>query len=574
MAAVCRTFLPALTALALLTPAAAASERVNALDGSELHGWDKYFLQRTIPIMPQPGLGPISMPVTTASASAQMWFDQGLAQLFGFAHEDAIYSFRNALDADPHLAMAEWGISYAYGSNINLLADIARAREAFRHEQNARRIAIYASPRERDYIEALSVRYDPEHMPLGRLDRRPLDFLYFDRMLALRAKYPDDLHAATFAEEAGLDLYPWNQWDRDGRARPHTRQVIAILEDVLRRDPHHVGAQHYLVHAVEASPDPDRARVAAETMQVDAPGQPHLVHAASHIYARDGDWAAGMVSGEDAERQDAIYLQRNGTNNLYTIAHGSHNIHFQASVMSMGGRHLDAVANAHKLRLRVGRFLDDLRGLEYYEFYETLMRTRFADWDGVFAMPAPPDYLLGSQAIRHYARGTAYAKRGHENLAGRELAALIFLRSRIAARKPEYPDFNLNAARNVLSVGIHVLAARIRWYRGNREQAIRLFAEAANLEDDLHYDEPPPWYYPSGESLGAALLLDGRPRLAQREFETVLRRFPGDGWALFGLTEALRAQGAPAEQVAKAAREFAHAWRLSDTPLTRIDQLL
>ncbi|HEX2103940.1 MAG TPA: tetratricopeptide repeat protein [Solirubrobacteraceae bacterium] len=571
----CRSLAAALAALAVLAllsplaPGAAASERAHALDGSEVSPWDRYFLRRTNPITFQPGLGAIAMDVTTRSSEARSWFNQGLAQLFGFAHEDAIYSFDRALAHDPNLAMAYWGRAWAYGANINLDADFDRARKAYENFQAASARAASASPREQAYIRALDGRYEPGVKPYGPAPRGDRDEEFFLRMVNdVMNRYPADLHAATFAAEAGLDLNPWNQWSKDGRPRKHTRQIVAILERVLALDPHHVGAQHYYVHAVEASPVPDDALLAAQRMKSDAFGQPHLVHAASHIYARDGDWGSAQVSGQDAEYQDELYLQRNGINNLYTIAHGSHNIHFEASVMSMGGRRVLAIANARELRLKVTPFLDDLPAIEFYQPYEILMRTRFADWDGVLAMPEPPSHLLGARALRHYARGVAYAETGREEAASRELASLIGLRNRIRQRRPEYPEFNLNPVPAVLAVAERVLAGRIRWHRGDRDLALRLFGQAVRLEDELHYDEPPPWYFPTGELLGAALLRSGRPNEAEAAFRAVLRDYPGDGWALFGLVESLRAQGAPTTAVALAERAFARAWRWADTPLT------
>ncbi|HEV2812936.1 MAG TPA: hypothetical protein VGW10_06760, partial [Solirubrobacteraceae bacterium] len=319
-------------------PAAAASERAHALDGSELNQWDKYFLARAKPIDIQPGLGPISMRVSTNDPNAQLWFNQGLAQLFGFAHEDAIWSFRKALEYDDRLAMAWWGIAWAYGPNINLGADAKRARAAHDAVQSARALLRFATDRERAYIDAISDRYDPRYEPVGDLPRRPLDVQFWERMNRLRASYPGDEHAATLTAEAGLDLDPWNQWTKEGAPTTYTRDVIAILEDVLKRVPDHVGAQHYYIHGVEAGPNPGDADLVAARIKSDAYGQPHLVHAASHIYARVGDWGSAMISGDDAEYQDELYLGRNGTDNLYTLAHGSHNIHFEASVASMGGR--------------------------------------------------------------------------------------------------------------------------------------------------------------------------------------------------------------------------------------------
>jgi tetratricopeptide (TPR) repeat protein len=563
-----------LAALALGVPAGTwASEGAHPVEGRGLAGWNDFFLKRTKPIQFQRGLGNIGMRVTTDSALAQSWFDQGLAQLFGFAHEDAIYSFENALRADPNLAMAWWGIAWAFGENINLLADAERAREAERAAAKAKALMGPASEREQAYIRAIQGRYQEGFEPLGSKDRAPLDREFFLRMEHVRRTFSNDLHAATLAAEAGLDLHPWDQWSKDGKARPETLLIVGVLKDVLERDPHHVGAQHYLIHAVEASPDPDEAALAAWRIKSDAWGQPHLVHAASHIYARDGDWGAAMISGEDAEHEDALYLEQNGRHNLYTLAHGSHNIHFEASVMSMGGRERLAVANAKQLRLRVEPYLDDLRGLEYYQFYEILMRTRFGEWQRVLDMPPPQHaYLLGARAMRHYARGVAFAKLGQLGQAEDERRALAALRDQLRLT-PKYPKFNLNPAVDVVNVALAVLEARMEWARGDRRQAVDRFRDAVRLETGLHYDEPPPWYFPSGEALGAALIVMGRYDEAEAAFLAVLKEFPDDGRALFGLAESLRRRGAPTTVVAPVERSFSRAWRWADRPLTLNDLL-
>lgn len=571
VAVLCRAFVTALALLALGGPVASASERVDPIRGADRTPWDAFFGRFSGPLIAQPGLGPISMPVSTRSEPAQFWFNQGLAQLFGFAHEDAIRSFKRALLEDPALAMAAWGIAYAYGPNINLDMDVVRARWAHAYIAKARELARFAGPRERRYIAALSVRYATAQKPIGTCPRRPLDLRYYVAMRQLAADYPKDLNAATLSAEAGLDLCPWDQWNPDGTPTPYTVTVIRILKDVLARDPHHVGAQHYLIHAEEASPHPDDALVAAERLKSDGWGQPHLVHAASHIYARNGDWGAAMISGEDALHQDVLYLRRNGgTNNLYTLAHGSHNIHFEASVLSMGGRHRLAVANGAILRRRVTPYVLRLPSLEYYVPYEVLMRARFSDWTGVLAAPRPAHKLLAARALWHYARGVAYARQSRIDDARGQLAALVALRSRIG---PEYAPFDLNPASRVLAVGVQLLSGRIHWSNGEPAIAISRFRQAVALEDLLNYDEPPAWYYPAGETLGAALLATGRPAEAERAFRAVLASYPGDGWALFGLTEALRADNRPRGTVAAAARAYARAWRWADTPLQLEDLL-
>jgi tetratricopeptide (TPR) repeat protein len=559
---------------------APASERVDALDGSELRAWDEFFGRRTKPIALQRGLGHVGMRVSTTSALAQSWFDQGLALLFGYAHEDAIYAFHQALEADKGLAMAWWGIAWAYGANINLAASRERATSALAAINEAKDLARdrRPSPREMAYIHALDGRYQIGFKPLPdkdheEKDRRGLDIAFFDRMRQLNRADPSDVNAAAFTAEAGLDTAPWDQWEPDGTPKGDTEEIVEILEDALRRDPHHIGAQHFLIHALEGSQTPDKAAVAAWRLKSAAFGQPHLVHMPSHIYLRDGDWGAAMASGEDAEAGDVRYRRQNGTNNLFVLSYGSHNMHVQAWAASMAGRERVAVRTARRMRLRVAPYSDNLLGREHFQFYEILMRVRFGQWHRVLQMSAPPSVLLGARAMTHYARGVAYAKLGKLEAAQRERAALVALVDRIAGRRSGYPGLGLNAAPPVLGVALAVLDGRMAWAAGQRAVAVRHFRAAVALQDRLNYDEPPTWYFPAGETLGAALLEMGEYGAAARAFGHALKKFPGDGRALFGLAETLRRQGTSPDAAGAAAREFAQAWRWADTPLT-LDQLL
>ena len=279
--------------------------------------WDQLFGQHSRPATLQEGLGPIHMAVSTQVPAAQQWFDQGLAQLFGFAHEDAIRSFQMALELDPGLAIANWGIAYAYGPNINLGMDAWRGERANDALSQAIALGGGVSPLERALIDSLTVRFsaDPNLDPFGSGSRAPLDRAYWQRMKTIMAEFPDDTNVATLTAEAGLDLIPWRAWNYNGKptlpvtelstpAIPEILEVKRILEDVMARDPDHIGALHYYIHGVEASQESELALPAAERIKSLAWGQPHLVHAASHIYARVGDWGSAMVSGFDAIVQD------------------------------------------------------------------------------------------------------------------------------------------------------------------------------------------------------------------------------------------------------------------------------
>jgi tetratricopeptide (TPR) repeat protein len=535
--------------------------------------WKPYFGKHTSPITLQPGLGPIHMSVTTQSSDAQRWFDQGLAQLFGFSHEDAIRSFEKALTYDPDLAMAYWGIAYAYGPNINLSMNADHSKSANIALSKAKQLAPKASQRERDYIAAQGVRFseDPSLQPLGPKSRQSLDEAYFAAAKQLMNRYPDDIHAAVIAAEAGMDLAPWKLWRNDGNpALPATLEVKQILQKVLAKDPNHVGALHYFIHAVEGSRQPEEGRLAAQRIKALAWGQPHLVHAASHIYARVGDWGAGMVSGEDAVVQDDLYVKRVGTEDYYNLAHGNHNIHFQVSVLSMGGRKRETLALAKILHRRVVPYAEKLPMLEYLLPYELLMLTRFQQWNAVLAYPKPAPQLKGTTALWHYGRGVAFAAQGKIALAQAELKALKSVEGKLTPEEMTDDYFNFNRVLDIVRLGETVLAGKIAYQMNDPAQSVSLLQQAVKQQDALSYDEPPAWYYPVRESLGMVFLKQDKFAEAEQTFRADLQDYPNNGRSYFGLQLALAAQG---KDTTQAKLDFERAWKWADLPLNSIEDL-
>lgn len=532
--------------------------------------WDAVFGKVRKAITLQAGLGPIHHTITTRSPVAQRWFDQGLAQLFGFAHEDAIRSFQKALTIDPTMAMAYWGIAYAYGPNINLAMSARAADQANRAIAQAKQLASNASQSEQDYIAALAVRYsdDPTVQPLGPKSRQQINEGYYAAMKRLMATYPEDRNAATLAAEAGMDLLPWKLWtNRGDPTLPVTIEVKKILEDVLAKDPNHVGALHYYIHAVEGSRDPNAGLAAAERIKWLAWGQPHLVHAASHIYARNGDWGAAMISGEDATVQDRLYQQRIGTKDLYVLAHGNHNIHFLVSVLAMGGRKTATLAEARILHASVAPYVNALPALEYLMPYDLLMAVRFHEWRQVLTYPRPASKLKATTALWHYARGIAQASSGHIDLARSELEAL-----KQQLLLPEFADgyyLGFNKAIDILNIAALTLAAKIAYASKDLTEATALLTTAVKQQDALNYDEPPPWYYPIRESLGAVLLRQGKAAEAEETFRADLLDYPNNGRSLFGLQQALEARGKSTTEINA---QYSRAWKSADSVLT-IDSL-
>ncbi len=569
-----------LAGVVLIRGAADGGTRAPLANPDDPAQWDSLFGQHSRAPMLQSGLGPIHMTVSTQRPEAQQWFDQGLAQLFGFAHEDAIRSFEKALEFDPALAIAEWGIAYAYGPNINLGMDAWRATRA--NEALARAIDLGGgvTALERALIDSLTVRYstDPNIDPLGPGSRAPLDRAYWERMKAVMAAFPDDVHVATLTAEAGLDLAPWKAWLYDDKptlpvvdtatpAIPEVLEVKAILEDVMERDPDHIGALHYYIHAVEASQEPELALPAAERIKSVAWGQAHLVHAASHIYARVGDWGSAMVSGYDAVYQDEQYRDRVGTSDLYSVAHSDHNLYFLCSVLANGGRQRETADQAQHLAEKVQDQLGVTPAQEYLLPMEHSFLVRFGRWQEVIDYPQPERRFKATLAFWHINRGLAMAATDRLDGASTELAAAEEVLSSTDEPRLDDPQyaFQNNPASQLIELDLDLLRARIAEVGGDAQAAEGFYKSAIELFDSLDYDEPPPFYYPVRETYGGFLLRTDRAEEAEAVFRADLVAFPNNGRSLFGLWQALDAQGKDSAEVRA---QFDGAWRWADTTLS------
>jgi len=511
------------------------------------------------------GMGSLHHPVTTRSAEAQRFFDQGLRYVYAFNHDEAIRSFKRAAELDPSLAMAHWGVAYALGPNINLDVDPEREKAAYDAVQAALALVPKASPKERDYIEALALRYtsDPHAGPetLRRLAEN------FSRAMGeLSKKYPADLDAATLYAESMMNLRPWRLWNRDGSPAEGTTEIVSTLESVLKRNPNHVGAIHYYIHAVEASPDPGRALRYAPRLGRLMPAAGHIVHMPAHIYQRTGDYDASVRSNEAAAAADRAYIKASGVQGIYPLMYYSHNLHFLAVSYSFAGRYHEALRSARQLEANVGPHLKAMPMLEGFNTTSTLVLVRFRRWDEILKSPEPPAELGGTRTVWIWARGMALASTGKPEEA--EAALKTFAAAEQAL--PAEVMFGLNKASDILKIADRMLAARISVARGERGRAAELLKEAVATEDSLAYDEPPAWFLPAREALGAALLAEGRAAEAEAVFRQDLKQNPRSGRSLFGLAESLKAQG-ETRAAAAARRQFAAAWKGADTRLTLAD---
>ncbi|MDZ8066328.1 MAG: tetratricopeptide repeat protein [Nostoc sp. DedQUE08] len=529
----------------LVAPSAAISDNKPLLDESLYQHVDAEVKQ---PYYLISGLGTIHHPVSTSNPQAQKFFDQGLNLIYAFNHDEAVRSFQYAAKLDPHLAIAYWGVALALGPNINSAIDPNRELAAYQAIHQALALSTQASTQERDYITALAKRYSQD----TDADLYQLAVDYAKAMGNLVKRYPDDLDAATLYAESLMDLHPWQHWTKDGKPQPDTEKIVAVLESVLKRNPNHAGANHYYIHAVEASPSPERALVSANRLGTLAPAAGHLVHMPSHIYFRVGDYQGAMQANEQAIAQDDIYIKKYQVQGTYPMMYYNHNVHFLMVASSMAGRYEDALKSADKLVANATAIDPYAPMLEGFLGSKMLIQTRFSDWDAILKTPAPEAKLPTTTALWHFARGMAIAATGKLENAASESRALLAAKQGISTEA----TIGFSPASNILDIASKVLDAKIARENHDYESAIQLLEKAVVAEDALNYVEPPDWYFPTRESLGAVLLAKGDYREAEKVFRADLKKYPHNGRSLFGLQATLQALGKDeAAQLVKAELE-------------------
>ena len=491
--------------------------------------------------------------ISTRVPATQQYFDQGLRFVYGFNHAEAIRSFTRAAELDPTCALCYWGIALAYGPHVNAPMDAASGVAAYAAVQKALALTSHATASERAYIEALAQR-DAAVPPT---DRASLDTAYARAMARVATSYPKDLDAATLYAESLMDLRPWNYWQPDGTPYPGTNEIVRQLQRVLARNPNHPGACHYYIHAVEAV-NPQAAVPCAERLARLMPGEGHMVHMPAHIYIRVGRWHDAVEANQHAIHSDEVFIDGQHPMGVYPLAYYPHNIHFLAFASTMAGRRAQAIEAANTLTSKVNLEAARQVGLLQEMLpYHTLTLTTFGQWDAVLADPLPPEDLRFSYAMASYARGVAYAAKGQWAEADAALATVKALNTATAEGAE---------GKTALSIAVHALSGEIATRQGDLEAGITHFREAVTLEDAGLYFEPPKWYYPIRHSLGAALVRAGHHAEAETVYREDLRRFPENGWALFGLAQALRAQGKETDAAAADAR-FRRAWAGTDVTL-------
>jgi tetratricopeptide (TPR) repeat protein len=436
--------------------------------------------------------------------------------------------------------------------------DPANEPKALAVIQKALALKAKASARDQALIDALAQRYS------GRAeDRRARDEAYADAMEKVQQRFPDDQDVAMLYVESVMDLRPWGYWERDGTPYARTADIVALTEKVIARNPQHPGALHLYIHLMEAYAA-NKAEPAADRLLTLMPAAGHMVHMPAHIYQRVGRYADAVRSNELAIAADEDYISQCRAQGLYPMAYYPHNLHFLWFAATAEGRSKLAIEAARKAASRVDddtlKAVPLLAGFRVVPYFAL---TRFGKWDEMLREPEPPAISAYLSGMWHYARGTAFLGKGQTDAAAQELGKLTTL---LADKSLDQPLFSPNTGHMVLSIASEVLDGEIAAAKKNYDASIAHLERAVRLEDALVYTEPAEFHFPPRHALGAVLLEANRPAEAETVYWEDLKRNRESGWALFGLMQALKAQGKNADAALVEAR-FKKAWAQADVTL-------
>ncbi len=509
-----------------------------------------------------PDLGSHHRPITTQSREAQDYFDQGLRLTYGFNHDEAARSYAKAAALDPNCAICFWGTALTLGPNYNVPLLAERAKTAWDAITRAQALAAKASPVEQALIAALAKRYKgPEYLDPTAM--QPYNEAFATAMREVAKRFSDDNDVVVLFAEAMMNVRPWKLWTPQGNPEPGTMELIGALETVLSRAPSHPGANHYYIHAIEASTYPEKAIPMADRLGQLMPGAGHMVHMPAHIYQRVGRYADASDVNRKAIESDKRYLARTTPPGYYPF-YISHNYGFLAYSASMEGRSAEALAASSLAAKAIPtHVVCSMPGMDFFLAEPLLVMVRFGRWNELLQVEPPAEKYSVLRALWHHARGMALASTNNVNDAKTEWETLRTL----AKNLPEDRLAGLNSGRRVLDLAAKVLEARIAQAKG-RPEAVELYREAVTIEDGLAYNEPADWFYPTRHYLGAALLDAKRFKEAEVVYRADLLKHPANGWSLYGVWQSLNAQQRKKESDA-AEQQFRTAWARADFDLRR-----
>ena len=510
------------------------------------------------------GMDILHYPITTKSPEAQKYFNQGLLFSYGFNHAEAARSFYQATRLDSTCAMCYWGYAFVLGPNYNGGMDPGHYQRAHDAIQKALTLSGSCTPKEKALIKAMAMRYTKE----APEDRKPLDSAFMEAMKIVHHQFPDDVDIASIYAESLMDMHPWDLWEKNGTPRPWTPEIIKSIELAIKLNPKHPGGHHYYIHALEASPYPEKAKPSANVFdQGLAPRAGHLVHMPSHIYINTGDYHLGSVANINALKQDSTYVTQCHAQGAYPLAYYPHNYHFLAACATLEGKSVWAIDAANKMAKHVnhkGMLVPELATLQHYFSIPYFIDVKFGKWKDILMSPPLDTSLLYPSAIRHYARGMAYLGLKEIDKAKLELDTLKIMAMDDTLKV--LTIWEINSLFTVVDIAQKVLEGEWLAATGKMNESINLLKEAAVLEDQLNYNEPPDWFFSVRHHLGAVLLSAGKHEEAIAVYLEDLQTFPKNGWALSGLTQAYK----DAQQTSKAAdaeTKFKEAWANADVKL-------
>jgi tetratricopeptide (TPR) repeat protein len=512
-------------------------------------------------------LGDYSYRITTDNRLAQRYFDQGLRLTYAFNHVEAWRAFRTAQKLDPECAMCYWGEAYALGPNINAPAEPTAVEHAVAAIERAQARADNASAREQALIGALKERYS---MQQGA-DQALLNEAYAKAMAEVAARFPHDVDIASIYADALMNLSPWNYWKEDGRTlRPPVSNLVDILERALEKDPQHPYAIHLYIHAMEASKTPESAESYADRLGAQIPGAGHLVHMPFHIYFRVGRFDDAIAVNRQAVKVDEVYLAQAGmkAGEMYTYGYYPHNVHSLLESARMAGDAETVLAAAHKLsQIMSDEVAANVARVQIIKAAPYFAHAQFSDPKITLHVPDPGDRFPYIKAMWHYARGAAWASHGNVKAARGEAKAIATIKE-----KTDFSEMIASGvpAPDLLRLARHIIAARIAQAQGDYNAAVTALQKAVAIQVTLPYMEPPYWYYPVSQSLGSALLQAGKPAQAEEIFRQSLKQVPNNGWVLYGLMQAQKAQGDTAS-AARIQKRYEATWIGGKTELELAD---
>lgn len=510
------------------------------------------------------GLDGINFPITTKSAEAQKYFNQGLMLNYAFNHAEAARSFYEAIRLDSTCAMCYWGYALVLGPNYNAGMEKDNIERAYKAVQKAAELSKGNSQKERMLIMSLVMRYDSVQTD----DRSWNDESYAFSMGSIYPLFPDDADMATLYAEALMDQHPWDLWNSDGTPKSWTPEIVKVLEDVLKKNPKHVGANHYYIHAVEASQKPDRAMASADLLRDLVPAAGHLVHMPSHIYIRTGRYHDGTVANQKAVQVDNDYISACHAQGVYPLAYFPHNYHFMAATATLEGDKNTAVMASQKMREQLDKKLlrdPDWGTLQHYYSIIYYVMLKFGMWDEILKEASPDADLPYPRAILEYAKGMASLGKHDLVNAKVHLAALEVLSHDSAAMSVSI--WGINSASDLMSIAVRVLRGELLNKEGKMAEAIDELNKAVAIEDKLQYNEPPDWFFSVRHNLAAVYIENKMVAEAEKVLREDLKKYPLNGWALLGLDKALQFQG-KSEEAKKVELQFEEAWKYAGVTIT------